>query len=344
VFPKKALSGTPEARVALRRWQDAHPSPTTPKNPDVQVSAVPLSSVRLAKLGAVVRSDIAPAEILKQRFDSEAFVGTLYSSLTTYEFVKLEAEHRQRTRSPRLAAKTEDQWLDIVRAAQMAFAAGGLTGLSAGQLSRYSKVLTQNQKNFQAVVKVANSAVGPSESSILDGRTKVLASFVPTVEKHIDTAVSIVNIPDLCDDPIAEGSFTKHFSRSFALAVRLKVWCPTWTNPFRMCWKTFTIAGASFSIGLNIGYKVNCCGATAWGQAYAQACVTLLSISVCASCSATIVGIAGLSRVPVSGGCSYGLGLTATLECKLFGSTVFYASVPFGYTITGPCPPAGLCA
>jgi len=342
-FPKRALATASEARAALRRWQDAQPVPTAPKNPDIAISAVKPTAAQLSKLRAIIESDVAPAEVLRQRMNAESFFGTLYSALTSYEFMKLEAEYKRRKVSPRLASTADSEWNDVVRAAQLAFAAGGLKGLGAAQLSQYSKELTANRRNLDAIVKVANSGVSVGTPLSLDGRTTALASLTPTVERVIDTSLIATHIPDLCDEPIAEGSFTKHFSRSFSLTVRLKVWCPTWRNPFRTCWKNFTIAGVSFSVGLNVGYKVNCCGATAWGQAYAQACATIVGIEVCAGCSATVTGVAGVSRTPVATGCSYGLGFTATLECKLFGLTVFYASVPFGYTVTGPCPPAGLC-
>jgi hypothetical protein len=104
-----------------------------------------------------------------------------------------------------------------------------------------------------------------------------------------------------------------------------------------------TIATVSVNIGLNVGYKVSCCGASAWGQAYAQACASVAGIQKCVGCTATVIGVAGFSRYPSGSQCVYGLGINASVQCSVFGQTVFNASWPFGYTITGPCPPPGLC-
>ncbi|MDQ5840792.1 MAG: hypothetical protein M3537_06555, partial [Chloroflexota bacterium] len=100
-----------------------------------------------------------------------------------------------------------------------------------------------------------------------------------------------------------------------------------------------------FSVGLQVGYRITCCGAIAWGQAYVQACASILGRSVCAGCTAKVVGLAGISRSGSGSSCSYGLAVTAELKCTVAGLTVFYASVPYGWTITGPCPPPVLpCA
>ena len=115
----------------------------------------------------------------------------------------------------------------------------------------------------------------------------------------------------------------------------------TWTNPFRTCRKTFTLAGVSFSVDLTVGYKVTCCGATAFGQAAVQACASIVGISVCAKCTASVAGVAGLVKTSSGSSCSYGLGVNASLKCEFAGVTLLSLSAPFGWTITGPCPPAG---
>src|SRR6185436_16841870 len=119
--------------------------------------------------------------------------------------------------------------------------------------------------------------------------------------------------------------------------------CPTWTNPFRICWATISVATVSVDVGLNVGYRVTCCGAIVWGLAYASACGTLLGITKCVSCTGRVNGVAGFERTPVGSQCSYGIGVNASIQCQVFGATVFNAGWSFGFNVTGPCPPPGLC-
>jgi hypothetical protein len=342
-FPKRAAGGAAEARAALRRWQEQQPAPAAPRNPEEPIEAVRLTRANLAKLRAVAESDVGPAEILNQKLTPKTLFGTLYSALTTYEFMQLQAEYKRRKATGRGVEETERQWQQVVAAAQAAYAAAGLR-VQPADLDRFVRELTASAANLNAVVRIAGSGVAVDRGTALTTNTKVAASFMAVAEKVIDAAIDITPIPDLCDEPIKQGSFTKHFSKSVSLSVKIKYWCPTWTNPFKTCTKTVTLAGVSFTIGVNVGYKVTCCGATAWGQGYAQACATIVGISVCASCSATIIGVAGVSRTPVSSGCLYGLGINAVLQCKLAGATILNVSYPFGWTISGPCPPAGACA
>lgn len=342
-FPKRALPGQPEARAAIRTWQGGQLALAVPKNPEVPVRGVQPTTAALAKLRAVIDSETAPTEMMNQKLAPEAFFGTLYSALVVFEYMRLESEYRQRARVRTTLAKTEREWAEALRAMQAAFAAGGLKGVTPAEMARYAKDLTSNRKTLDAITRVANSAVLVDTPAVRATVRAIKGAFVPIDGSFVDISATTLTVPDLCDEPIAQGTFTKFFSKSFSLTVRLYVPCPTWTNPFRWCWKNFTIAGVSFSMGVTVGYRVNCCGATVWGQAYAQACGTILGIRVCAGCSATITGVAGVSRTPVAGNCNYGLGASAALKCTLAGATVFYASVPFGFVVTGPCPPAGLC-
>lgn len=107
--------------------------------------------------------------------------------------------------------------------------------------------------------------------------------------------------------------------------------------------KSFTLAGVSFSLDLEVGYRVTCCGAIVWGQASVQACGTIIGITVCAQCTAKITGVAGFGRSGSGNNCTYGIGVNAQLKCTFAGITVFQVQVPFGYNVSGPCPPIGLC-
>jgi hypothetical protein len=343
-FPKRAVGRLPDARAALRRWQDAQPTPPAVTNPDVRIKAVRLTKDDVTSLRSIADSASPIAEMLQtQKLGMERLFGTLFSALTTYEFMKLEAEYRRRRRTGRGLAQTEQRWQEIVRTFQGAFEQAGLRAVSEADLRGFVRALTANRANLDAVVKIVNSGVADGAPTTRLSAGGVVASFVPTVGKLIDTSVIATTIADLCDEPIAQGSFTKHFSHSVALSVKVKYPCGISWSGIKWCTKTVTLAGVSFSIGVNVGYKINCCGATAWGQGYAQVCATIIGIKVCAGCSATITGVAGVSRTPVGTGCSYGLGINAVLQCKLAGITILYLAVPFGWTVTGPCPPAGLC-
>lgn len=342
-FPKRALGTAADARSALKRWQEGQAVPAAPRNPVVAIKAGNPTRANFAKLRAVVDSETAPAEMLNQKLDEKALFGHLYSALTTHEYMKMQAEYKRRKATGRLAAATELQWQKVVAAARTAYAAGGLSAGPA-DLDRYVKELTASAATLNAVVRVANTAVAADAGKTLSASSSMTASFVAVTDRMIDLTPITIPIAGLCDGPLKQGTFTKHFAYSVALSVKITYWCPTWTNPLRTCTKTVTLAGVSFSVGVNVGYKVTCCGATAWGQGYAQACATIVGIGVCASCSATIVGVAGVSRTPVGTGCAYGLGVNAVLQCKFAGSTILYLQWPFGFTITGPCPPAGACA
>lgn len=338
-FPKRATSA---AQLRSRQRQlitsVAPPSVTQPR--PKRVKATRLTAAQLTKLRAVHQSTAATAEMVAQRLDPDQALGLVYSSVAALEYTKLKAERQARLKKATNRERVDDQWAKVVEGAQKAFAAGGVTGLTETGLDRMAKELSRSRANFNAVVDIANSATDTVASG---GPRLAFGNYVTVAELFADVFEPVVTPvpPDLCERPV-EGKYTKHFSRSFSLSVRLTVWCPTWTNPFRTCTKTFTIASVSFGVGLEVGYRITCCGATAWGAAYAQACGSIIGVTVCASCSAKIVGVAGVAKSGSGSSCSYGLGVTAELKCTLAGVTVFYATVPYGWTVSGPCPPASL--
>jgi hypothetical protein len=315
-------------------------TPALPKNPQITVAAVEPTTAAIARIASVVESDTAPAEILNQNLDEASFIGSVYSAVLTYQYMRMESDNRQRTASPKTRAAAEKEWPDVINAFRKAYAAAGLKNVDEPKMSGYAKGLATNKRNLDAIAKIVNSAKVIESDVALP--PAIRGSFVPVVAKIIGPAASAVTtIPNLCAVPFAQGSFTKHFSYSFSLGVSFNA--PCFPKVWKMCSYHLTIASVSFSANLNVGYKVNCCGASAWGQGSVQACGSILGHSACASCSATIVGVAGVSRTTGSGGsCNYGLGINASLVCKVGSSTVFSASAPFGYTIAGPCPPAVL--
>lgn len=341
-FPKRAAGSASEAKAELRDWQKKQEPPKPPKNPEVKIKAVPPTAANVAKIAAISESDAAPAEIVKQKLDEETFFGTLFSSLAIHEYTRLEGEYKKRKASARTASTADRDWAQVVEGFQSAFAAAGLK-VNEAQLSKWSKELAGNKRNLEATARIANSRVS-SGAAVTEDVGSLTASFLTAAATYVDLNVLTVAIPNLCSQPFAQGTLTKFWSRSWSLTASIPYPCPTWTNPFRICWSTVTIATVTVNLSLNVGYRVSCCGASAWGQASAQACASVAGISKCVGCTATIVGVAGFSRVAISASqCSYGLGINAGVQCQVFGATVFNASWSFGYTVTGPCPPAGLC-
>ncbi len=343
-FPKRPHGRISEARAALKRWQKSVPAPPPEQNPDVQVSAVRPNRAAFAKLRTVVESDAAPLEILNQRMQLETFFGTLFAGLATYEFMKQEAEYRRRKAGGRTAKATDAQWNEIVEDFGRAFAAAGLPKVGETELRAFVRELNASPANRDTIVRLANTATPLEDAEPIKRNVRVVGSFIPDVNKVVEIGGVATTIRDLCDDPLAEGSFTKHFSHAISLSVKIKYPCGIGWGGIKWCTKKVTLAGISFSLAVNVGYKVTCCGATVWGQAAAQVCAKIVGIKVCATCTATITGVAGVSRTPVASGCSYGIGVNATLKCRLAGQTILSVAYPFGWTITGPCPPAGLCA
>ena len=338
-FPRRSITAA-ELRARQRRFITSVPAPTVRQPRPKRLTTRRLTAAQLTKLRAVHQSEAATAEMIAQKLGPDEMLGTLYSSLTALQYTKMQAERRARLRRTRNRDAVEAQWARVVEGAQQAFAAAGLKGVTEAGLGRMAKELTRSRANFNSVVDIANSG---AETVTSGGPRLGFGNYVTiaeTIADFLDPVVTPVP-PDLCERPV-EGSYTKHISVSFSLSVRVTYWCPTWTNPFRTCTTTFTIAGVTFSAGLDIGYRITCCGAYAWGAAYAQACATIVGNSVCALCSARVVGVAGVGRSGSGSSCSYGLAVTAELKCTVGGVTIFYANVPYGWTVTGPCPPASL--
>jgi len=332
----------------LKTWQNSQ-APVSEPIKLAKIAAVKLQAADVAKIAAIHNSTTPTAEaIVGQKMDPNKVIGTLFSSVSTLEFTKMESEFKTRMAAAGTAAaksKVKAEWDNVVKAGQQVFAAAGLKNLKEADLTKFSQELVKSKPAFNAIVKIANSgvAVPGVAGQALSAATVLKGGFVPVTGVLIDGVAVSTAIAGLCSVPFKEGSFTKHFSKSFSLTVRIPYWCPSWTNPFRICHKNVTLAGASFSVDVNVGYRVNCCGATAWGRASAEACVTIVGLRFCAGCTASITGVAGIGRTTSGSNCIYGIGINAQLKCTFAGITVLNLQAPFGFNVTGPCPPAGLC-
>jgi hypothetical protein len=340
-FPKRS-SSTAELKAAQLKWVKSIKPPEVKEPAATPIQAVKLTADHVDKLRAVHESTAATAELVNQKLDSDKLFGILYSSLTALEYTRLNSEYKKRLSEAANKETVEAQWQKVVAAAQGAFAAAGVKDLKPTQLDEMAAELNRRKANFNAVTTIANSARNVTEAKA----TKAVGYFVPQTAVLPDLVgvaltIPVLVWPKLCQQPLAQGSFTKHFGAQFNLTVTLTVWCPTWSNPFRTCLKTYTLAGVSFSVDVTVGYKVTCCGASAWGQAAVQACASLLGITFCANCTASITGVAGVAKSGSGSSCTYGLGINATLTCQFAGFTVLSLNAPFGWTVSGPCPPAG---
>ena len=352
-WPKlKKLKNRSQLNAALKTWQKTTKKPSPPKkNPAFAIKASSVTKTSLSKVVSQIRPVPFKQRGKKKQFNPQAFLSDLYSSFASHDYLEMQKQYLKRkaaARGQKKILEVENQWKQHQKAAQMAFAAGGLN-VSTANLSKFNKVLTakgkQNNLNYTTLKEVARSRrLTTARKPALTGNFKPRGSFNPITPLLFEPLDIATVIPGICEAPIAQGTYTKHFTRSFSLEVSFTGWCPTWTNPFRTCTWRIPIAGASFSMGLEVGYEVTCCGATAWGTGWVQACVSALGFSACAGCTGTVLGVVGVGAISSSNGlCTYGLGVSAELRCKVGSLTVFYAYVPFGWTIQGPCPPIGIC-
>lgn len=347
-YPKKDFMAS-ELKSKLATWQKSVAPPPQPAVQFINIKAVSLTAKHVQALRAVNESATPTAEaIVGQKMNPDQLIGTLFSSLTTLEFTKMESEYARllkAAKTPIAKAQVQAQWRNVVKGAQQAFSAAGLKGLTEDNIRQFAKELSANKANFTAVVNIANTGVAdPSvKSSSLTSQVVLKAGFVPQTGVLLDSAVAAISIPNLCSKPLVSGSFTKHFHKGFSLVVRISYWCPTWTNWTRICHKNVTLAGLSLDLNVQVGYSVSCCGAIAYGRASAQACGTIIGFTVCAGCTAQITGVAGFGRTGSGSSCVYGLGINASLKCTFAGYTIFNVNAPFGFNISGPCPPANFC-
>jgi hypothetical protein len=343
-FPKKVVTKAGAAKAA-KQFRATSQAARATRNPDVRVVAVRPTTAVFSSLRTIAESPTAPATMIGLKVGPTQLFGTLFSALATNAFITLEAEYRRRrTGSPAQIALVDAQWRKHVASLGEVFAQAGLRGVGEEQLRSFAANLRADPKNYNAVLKIASSVQSFGPPSPIAATGALVASFVEQTGVIKDLFGSVVTpIQTICSSPISQGTFTKHFSYSIALSVRIPYPCGISWSGIKWCYKTVTLAGVSFDLAMNVGYKVTCCGATVWGQVAGQACATIVGISVCATCTATVIGVAGVSRTPVAGGCSYGLGINATLKCTLAGASILNMSYPFGWTVTGPCPPAGLC-
>lgn len=335
-YPKKTVTAA-EAKAAQAKWLASVAAPKVEQPAAKPIKAVMLTASHVTALRAITESEAPTAALIAQEMSPEDLLGVAYSAFVTFNYTKLASENKKRSAAARTTAAATAQWKQVIDGATGAFAAAGLKNLKEADLDKMAAELGRNKANFNAVATMANSAVA---APLPDTARVGIGNFV-TQTAVLAVGPVVISAPaNLCSQPLAQGSYTKHFGKTFSLQVSFNA--PCIPKFWKTCHYTVTIASLSYNVDLNVGYKITCCGASAWGQAAAQVCGSVLGHTACASCTASIIGVAGLSKNAIGGQCSYGLGVTASLQCKVGSWTVLNVSAPFGWSVQGPCPPLNL--
>jgi hypothetical protein len=359
-YPKGATTA-PALTKKFKDFREAEKAPTLSSLSKAEIpTAAPVKGVHLfakdvAMIHSIASSTSPLAEaITNQKVTPDQIIGTLSSALLTLEFVKMQSTFKTAIAAAKTAEekkKLNASWEEGVNGFKLAYGSIGLKGVGEENMVAYSKELVKNKNAFDSIVTIQNSrqVAASGTSKTLDARSVALGKFETELVKVDEALIGNLALPrNLCATPFAQGSFTKHFGHSFNLRVSISFPCVLrWIGPFGchcipvfgLCPHTYTIASLSYNVDLNVGYRVTCCGGEAWGFASANVCASLLGKQFCAGCSASIVGAVGIARVPSGSNCQYGLGLRAELKCTFAGFTVLHVTIPFGYTLTGPCPP-----
>ncbi len=355
-FPKEVNSSSEEKKL-FRDFRTAENTISSATLDDeempvfAEVKGMPLFASDVAKLHEISTSSSPLAEaVSNQKATPEEIIGTLSTSLLTLEYVKMKSALNtalSNAANEQEKAKINATYKEAIKSFQMAYSSIGLKGINERTMDGYSTEILKDTNAFNSVVNIYNSKLLLKQPGkpIFSASSVAVGKFETEVAKIDDNLVGVTVLPlNICKRPFVQGAFTKHFGQSFNLRVTISLPCVTkrcWGIPcgFGWCTHTYTLANLSYNVDLSVGYKLTCCGGSAWGSASANVCASLLGKQFCAGCSANIVGVAGISRTPNASNCIYGLGLRAQLKCTFAGITVLNLSVPFAHTFTGPCPP-----
>src|SRR5437773_3159862 len=360
-FPRPVLGSAATVRQQLRTAADRVAPPTVPAQV-FKLKAQPLTSRSVASIANVARSPNPGEQLIKQeKLGPEQLVGTIYTAMVAQQYKETKTQYQQAlSQAARLPLATRAKATIAIEegfksATAEHIAALRLGGLATDQngLEKFATTLSANRDQYQAILDIRAGALGAPTAV----PATLTAEIVPvTVAEQLDAKAFLdLQVPaNWCGfDPIT-GSQSKHFTRSFSLQSTFSYpcgvkWCSSWGISYpcgvKWCSQTVTWASGSVALSLNVGYKIGCCGGTAWGSGTVEACGTVLNQTLCAGCQVNVSGVIGAgSATGTAGQCVYGLGLSAGVSCYLAGYTVFAANYSFGWVIQAQCPPLGLCA
>ncbi len=325
----------------IEKWAKSQGVPKDlPKPKRHKLKGILFKADEVKKLHTMHKSKTPIMEAMDQEMGPEELLSLSYSAITVHQYQKLKGEYNKKLEeasSKKEEAKIKKEWKDLVKGAIKGFQRAGVKGFKQDDLDNLSSEITKDPKVAKSIKVIADSGIRERNTG---GNPDYAAGEIPIVTAVADTVEDIVEAYfELCEHPI-EDSYKWNYTFSFAWKINLKIWCPTWFNPFRFCWTTFTIAGISAGISLDIGYRISCTGASAWGLANAYTCATLLGIRYCFECNAEIVGVLGFTDLSDTGECVYGAGVNCEFSCTWRGIPIVFLTASIGLVVKAPCPTA----
>lgn len=342
----------------MNAWSKSVQASNKPAESKLTFRAVEFDRKMLSKIHKIIDSDgNAPREMLKTGTKTESLIGAVYTALVVYQFGLARGEYEKRLkrygarRTPREKeiyaghVKQYQKWpLEFARALNDA----GLRGVDEKRLMKMWRTLRRHENGFEVIKRIDASERAPKAAQRPPAGAR-RAIFVTELKPAdlIKTPVEIIKLPDNWCPIDIRGTKTWHWGKSATAKTTVSYPCGVgWTNwhpTIKWCSKTITLFTVSIQLNLEIGYEIDCCGFEAWGCGEATACGGALGATACLKCKVCVVGVAGVATSQSGSNCTYGLGLTIKAECTFLGQQFFQASIPYGWNVSGPCPPKGFC-
>jgi hypothetical protein len=370
-FPRASRRGTlADVNRSLKSWAAERSGGKRPLT-ELRFKAVALTRQHLKIVSTIQNSETPLVELVKHGLDLPGFAGILFSASAGLEYsrdlsrFKVERAKiaRVKVAQARKAALSDldEAWTAATTEYAGAHRRAGLKEVDADALYAMARELTGNQKWFSDFVKIyepAKSAVSdtPLGTAIVEAVAgKSPSQVIP--DRHLRMP------PDWCGIQPIEGTFTEHVGASFSLTITMTIPCGVkwkkkkrkifgvtityWVpDGIKYCTVTLGVAELSFYFGIELGYKLDCCGPSVWGAAATETCAAVAGIEKCARCDAWVAAIGGMARVTMDDGtCAYGIGITLGVDCQVAGVSVYGTELSYGWVVTGPCAPVNLlCA
>jgi hypothetical protein len=326
LLPATRLKSKDEVRASVGTWAKSLKAPTPTEPRKIPIKASRFTAKDLDKLTTIHTSKYSIAEMIYQKLPPSDLVSLLFSSLMIYKYYKMREAHKQKK-----------EWGQIVAAAVRYLSQSGLPNLKEADLDGLCNELCKNPANLKTVSEMSETAVMLQSGIVMSGQPQAIIDETTTMATLMWGVSTDQAAPDLCAQPIDSTTSVHIGPYGFSFDIEIPYWCPTWDDWFRICWARITVAGFSFEADLEVGYHIDCHEMTAWGWYFAQACVTVLNISFCSDCSAFVSGIGTAESSSIIGMCTYGYGLTTSVQCFYDGFCVFSLTIPLGVYVEAPC-------
>ena len=360
-LPKKdTVRNVQELEANIQTWaRQVQPPASAPQQ--INIRPVALTRAHMDRF-AKVRTAAYPLTEMAQTFKLtiDDHLGVFYSALVTHEYLQAQKSYDAAMaattgKTPDQVSRAQHNWNRVLTAFGKALKSATLPQVGESDFRRMAKELTAQQASYSEFLTVYQTgvAVAPPTTAVpraLSTATLVPAAILAPLDRFIDHEITLP--PNWCGfDPI-QGVYTKSWSAGFDLKATVTYPCGLDCNwdwfdsdcSIVWCQRTFSLISGSVSFTAELGYKIDCCGAAAWGSATGQACGSIASKKICASCTAAVASVAGQGRTTRNGDqCNYGLGVLVSYSCNLAGHNVVSGYKPIGWAVVAPCPPAGIC-